>query len=796
MRSRTLLVVLVALLAVSAMPAQAQNASAVASKHTTFGTSGGEPDPTTLEKMSVDGSGESASVTLDSGSPNTNSFEDEAADSGFPDGWSGDAASTTGEVTTSRAYSGSQSASVVGDNDHYMYYGLDSASTAEVSAAIYASSTTQYHLIELQDGTTRPIRVGIRQGEFGYYSGSGWTEIATEPDANEWIQIRIYDIDPDAETFNVEWTDPDGNSGTASLSMSASMSASGYDRIAVSGYDYTTYVDDVKHQQLDGTEINSGTYIGAPHSAEDVQQGWADITLNNASADITWQEDADNDSQWTNVTTQTVKTTANVTADLSGTQSDRWRVRVDFATTGDSATAQLHDEGLLFESASPTLSAPDPTGEISDYDGDIAINVSDRDLGLAQGDTVVLEATNESGDQIGQQSVTSNGTVTLSYDALAGANEIEWTATDDYGNSDSVAQSFTTPAELRIANESSPSDLVNGSTTVEVTFYLSNRTVTRNTTDGTVSLAGLPGGEPFTARAEADGYRTRTVQIPSLYRQQTMFLLPDSSTSVQARFTLEDATGTFSEQSTLYIEKPVTVDGNTSYQIIVSDQFGVDGVTTYLEKGIRYELRLKSQEGDVAQLGAYNGELNETIVLEPSVASVSRDGDGRGFRYSANYSDDAETIGIEFEDPQAQTSELTVSAVRQNGSVIKPEQTYYDVQSLSLSVPVAGGLNETAYVYFNATRGDDTYSIRAPVGPQQQDVVPKDLSAEWVQIGAAVGILLVGGAFSALNVGVGAAITSLFAGVLWFLGIMSGLASGATVAVAIGLSTLNLILKR
>ena len=57
-------------------------------------------------------------------------------------------------------------------------------------------------------------------------------------------------------------------------------------------------------------------------------------------------------------------------------------------------------------------------------------------------------------------------------------------------------------------------------------------------------------------------------------------------------------------------------------------------------------------------------------------------------------------------------------------------------------------------------------------------------------------MLLVGGAFSVLNVAVGAAVTSLFAGVLWFLGIMSGLASGGAIALAIGLSTLNLMLNR
>jgi len=57
--------VVATLLAVTSMPVAAQNASAVASEHTSFGTgSAGEPSPTTLNGMSVGGSGESASVVL------------------------------------------------------------------------------------------------------------------------------------------------------------------------------------------------------------------------------------------------------------------------------------------------------------------------------------------------------------------------------------------------------------------------------------------------------------------------------------------------------------------------------------------------------------------------------------------------------------------------------------------------------------------------------------------------------------------------------------------------------------
>jgi len=54
-------------------------------------------------------------------------------------------------------------------------------------------------------------------------------------------------------------------------------------------------------------------------------------------------------------------------------------------------------------------------------------------------------------------------------------------------------------------------------------------------------------------------------------------------------------------------------------------------------------------------------------------------------------------------------------------------------------------------------------------------------------------ILLVAGIFSSLNAGVGILVTALFGGVLWFFGLMSGLASGGAVGLGIGIATLNLL---
>jgi hypothetical protein len=128
--------------------------------------------------------------------------------------------------------------------------------------------------------------------------------------------------------------------------------------------------------------------------------------------------------------------------------------------------------------------------------------------------------------------------------------------------------------------------------------------------------------------------------------------------------------------------------------------------------------------------------------------------------------------------------------------VLRSKQTYTGANSLSASYPI-GQLNQTAYVYLNATRSDaDNLAVKKPIGPQQQDISPGGLDSVWLQIGGGVMLLLVGGLFSQLNVAAGAVITSLFAGVLWYLGLLSGLASGAAIALAIGIATGNMMLQR
>lgn len=762
MRGRTLLVVFVALLCVSALPASAQNASAIASEHTTFGTGNqGEPGPTTLDNMSVTGTGDSASVTLD------RVITDATAD-GFEDGnvaeYSGDTADFNVNSNTP-VFSGSQSLkATTGSTDIISTSGLNAypsqgnTTTAQIrvtDTGIF-SATLAVHADGTGANSGLPDDGYVIQLKFGSDSvtlierdgGSGVTKSSTGVgpglSANEWYETRItYRNDGvvEAKIFD------DSGTQIYSDTMTPTRDFSGNDGILFGspnshGSTSSTVVwDDVEVEGGATEALPRGRYVSAPHDAESVEQGWTNLTLQNATADVTWQEDADGDGSWANVTSTTVSSTQNLTQDLSGTTSDHWRVRVDIEKTGSDPVAEIHDEGLLFEASTPTLSDPDPTGQTGSYDGDVSIDVSDPDLGLAQGDSVVVEAVNDSGATIGSETVSTNGTVTFDYSAPPGQNDITWTLSDDYNNEITESQSFTTPATLRIYNESAPSQLVDDAGELRIRFFGDGGdVVTRSTTDGTVSLSGLPANDRFVVTVSDDNekYYYRRIIISSLYEQSEIYLLPRNATANNVEFRLNDFTGgQFPPSETrLFVEAPIEKDfdedgaNETRYQTIFGDTFGSSGgFPAVLKTNERYRLRLTNEAGDTRVLGSYTATAD---VVEPlSVRGLSFDPpEGQGWATILTTSDEPRAATWKFMDPSGQTENLSVQITDDNGSVVYSDQVAgtvenYSVYDVSLQ-------NDTQYTLnWSATRGGQQVGQTRPVGGSDIGIdIPLD--ADWL----------------------------------------------------------------
>jgi hypothetical protein len=631
MRWHHVLVVAIALLAITAMPASAQNATAVASEHTTFGTgSQGEPSPAQLTNMSVQGSGGPASVALS---------VDRIATEGFEDGAISDFGGDTGSfsVQSTQVYQGSfalegsatSSRDLISDTDARVEQGHTYSTRVR-----YSSGSDDWHVLF---GTTGEDTSFDSYG-IGAYDG-GIFRISKIDDGRHTSDFATTSFDGSAyadEWLRLEWTWETDGTITATLydsagSQIAQLSAT--DTTYTSGgigfriYDGTVYWDN--HEYLQTPQ--SGRYIGAPHDAEQVTTGFTNLTLSNAEARVTWQEDADGDGTWQNVTSTNVTSTTNVTQDLSTTQSDRWRVRVDVEATGDSPTAEIHDEGLLFNASAPTadIAAADPTGKTTSSPVNISIPVSDADFTTAQGDSVAVDIqvrpSGGSFSTIDTQTISSNQTVSATFTPGEGG-EYEYRAvmTDAYGSTTtSGTETFSTPAQLTVYRETANATRITGAN-ITIRFYPvgddTGQVVTKSAPNGTVNMTGLPVNQPLVAVANVSGYESRRVFIRSLYEQQRMYLLNSSVDSVETIFKLSDYTGRFAPDNTvLEIRRSV----NGSWQTVSGDYFGASAqYPAVLETGARYRLRLYNPEtGATRPLGTYQPIAAQTQTIEVSPES-------------------------------------------------------------------------------------------------------------------------------------------------------------------------------
>lgn len=361
---------------------------------------------------------------------------------------------------------------------------------------------------------------------------------------------------------------------------------------------------------------HAAEYRGAEHQA-DADTLFADIDPGSGS--VTIRAQANTGSGWADVDTTTVSSSQNVSLDISGSSATRYRTVVE----ADSATAQtvtLEDEGVTFTSSSSlSLSNPDPADgtTISDYGGEVSVDVADGDFATVQGDSVTVEVANSEGP-IGETTVTANGTATIDYAPLGGANNLTWTATDAYGTTATLSQDFTAPDRLEVRNVSNTSQLVDN-VDVTIRFYQrdSDEVVEKTTSNGVISMTGLPADEEYLVTAQADGYIARKAIVSPLGGQQSIYLLNDSRDSAEVVFEVSDPTGEFPPESTyLYVERPVNRSGNITYQVITADTFGATAsYAVDLEAGTRYRLRVVNEDGDERALGYYSATSPTTEFL-------------------------------------------------------------------------------------------------------------------------------------------------------------------------------------
>lgn len=503
----------------------------------------------------------------------------------------------------------------------------------------------------------------------------------------------------------------------------------------------------------------SGQYVSQTHDAERIEEAWANLTLQNATATVEWRTDTDDDGTFeTVVNSSTYTSSGNKSLGLNP-QYDDWRANVTFEAESGTTTADLHDESVLFQAADPSGSNADPTGETNNYDGDVSLDVNDSDFGLAQGDSVTVTATNSSGSTIGTTTISSNQTVTFSFSALAGENTITWELSDSYdGDNQTVTQTFSTPGTLYLRNETSPDTLVTTSSNVTVRFFGDDGTIVERTTnDGTVDLSGLPGDTTLVVRVDAEGYVTRKAVITGLFDQQSVYLLNDSVSSSEIVFELSDPTGEFPPGETyLYVEKPITRDfdgdGNntTEYRTIAADVFGATAAyPVVLADGARYRLRIRSGT-DERLLGIYEPSAPATEVLRVDRIEPDPGDKDTGVVYgNLEYIGNDTFLNVRFRGGESNTT-VEYNVTNSSRTVIVPNTTT-TASSFAHVYNVTQYNNTTTFnVSYTITHADGTKTVGYFIAGQASGIAtrlnidPQVLSiVSWGLILATMGLLVI-----------------------------------------------------
>jgi len=403
------------------------------------------------------------------------------------------------------------------------------------------------------------------------------------------------------------------------------------------------------------------------------------------------------------------------------------------------------------------------------------------------------------------QTITSAQTVTFSETfSIGGSKTWQVEVTDQSGQtvvSDADAATggdqpfaFNVPAQLSVRDVNNPTSKVTGANAT-VTFFGSNTVETRadNNGDGTISFNGLPLDERFEATVNADGFERRTVVLPSLFEQRSIYLLNENATIVRPRFTIDSSDTNFPEDdSEIIIERPVVVDGSQQYAAITSKQPGISGFDVALEQDQRYRITVESPAGDSRQLGAFVPTATEQVVLEIQDAGFEVNDDINAVTLNSEWvgqEDGGPAIDVSIGGEDVIASSVNISN-RDNGSVLVDEEFS---GSASLTEPASD--EEQYIVTMTATRelddgSTEKYNQTQLVSSGQigtGGVVPE----RWQIFSSFTMLLVVGGLFTRANAGVGAIVVAGLGGIFWVVGWLPAAASGLTVALALVIGVIS-----
>lgn len=554
---------------------------------------------------------------------------------------------------------------------------------------------------------------------------------------------------------------------------------------------------------LDPADKSAVTVGGSMSSIE-----WQDAVVDDGTVDVTYSASAT-----ASLTLRTLPASQTVIAVDADDGTVLGQATTDSSGVGTFSTLDsgTHDVVIRTTSA-PSVSDATPSGGtiVSASPVELELNISDADFGASQGDSVSVEFRDAANDSvIGSDSVSSPGVATVETgDVTGGLNRWYAVVTDAYGNEiQTQTFEYNAPSELRIFQETQPSQLIGDGTPVRVRFFVDGeeRVIERTTTDGTIELEDLPVEQRFvvTVRANTTEYTYRRIIVDSLIEQQNAYLLNQTEPSSDIVFQLDDPTGEFPPTETvLYVEKPISKDWNgdgnetTRYQTIAGDVFGASAqFPMTLRTASRYRLRVEKTDGSASRtLGSYSvaGDAVEPLQIQrvdlraspdPGYAlSAALEGEAPNQRVAVRFDDLNGSATVEYRVVNASSGDVIVN------NTTRTAATWADIHPVSTNPE-----QQAAYrVDYTVTRGGQTttgQTFAGQIGGIAHRFPGGDRIlqwASWVAILASMGLMVIVNTRVAPIVGVGMATLLTMLGTISISSILLGVGGGIAVLVIIG----------
>jgi hypothetical protein len=412
-------------------------------------------------------------------------------------------------------------------------------------------------------------------------------------------------------------------------------------------------------------------------------------------------------------------------------------------------------------------------------------------------------------NQVAQSTVSSGSTVSASVSAEPGRNE--WYVNLESQGDGETAQSstfvFRTPGFVSIYDGAvTPGttnlNLINQQ--VNVTIQSIDSDYRRETTVSAgqrLDLEGAPDERLFFQYNTTD-YAVRRSTYDEIGKNRSTVMAPapqsgqtgDNRTYVQ-RFRLRDQTGQFAAaESVITFEQYV----NGRWRPVIERSVNSNAVINpVLQDEEKYRVRVRNRQGDVRDLGTFEGDLETApSILTLTVEDARADFDPviSNLGWSANVTRTSEDpAAIELAINTSNDTTINATSVKiyeyNNESNVLYQNDYGLVNELFVRRQLSDEQNDKRWVVkWNGTVDGERVGQQRVVGPQV--IIDIGLSAFWRKTFGTAALVVMAGFFGGKRSQIGAVVLPLVAGMLWFIGWLDPVIGGGAIVLALGVGVM------